>query len=356
MTTAMTQSTIPLLEIMNREDPKGNLLPMVQMLAQTNHILMYADWARCNANLTMKGARDATEPSPTDAGYDEGAPATFGTSEPYEEPTTMLKDNIIIDVNKVRDRGSGKAAFMNDEYRRHFEGFRKTWGARVFYGDRGTYPKRLRGFHYRGAYNTVSSDYVFDNSGGNASATANKTSVYVIKTGSTYFQFTYPEHDNGGDVPAMTGSPGRFMGSAMGFWGWDFGIQPALDGNNRTYPAFQTYWQWRFGMVVHDPRAIARICNISTSDIDEVDDYSFNYLYLMDVLGQFKEYFGNLDNTFIVVPSIVETQIAKAIDQKSNAYGSMDDPFGRPIPAFNFGVKVPICTCDAITKTESKVS
>jgi hypothetical protein len=36
---------------------------------------------------------------------------------------------------------------------------------------------------------------------------------------------------------------------------------------------------------------------------------------------------------------------------------SATDPFGRPIPAFNYGgIQVPICTCNSITKTESKVS
>ena len=355
MTSVLTQTTVPLLEIMNREDPKGNLYPMVEMLARTDQLLMYADWTRCNANLTHKGSRDSTEPSPTDRGYDEGVPATYGTSEPYEEPTTMIADWINIDMNKLNDRKE-RERFMNDEARRHFNGFRKAFGDRVFYGDRGTYPQRLRGFHYRSAYNTVSSTYVYDNSGGNTSATANKTSVYVIRTGSTHFQFTYPEHDDAGGPVPDTGSGGRFIGQAMGFKTVDYGLDIAKDGNDYEYPAFKTYWQWRYGMVVHDPRAVARICNVSTSNIDEVDDFSFNYLYLFDVLGDFMEYFGDLQNTFIVVPSIVHTQIAKAIDQKSNAYGTMDDPFGRPIQSFKFGVSVPICTSDSIKKTEDKVN
>jgi len=327
-----------------------------EMLARTDQLLMYMDWTRCNANLTYKGARDSTEPTPADRSYDQGVPATYGTSLPYEEPTTMIGDWIRIDMNKLNDRKE-KDAFINDEGRRHFNGFKKAFGDRVFYGDRGTYPVRLRGFHYRSAYNTVSSEYTYDNSGGSASATANKTSVYVIRTGSRHFQFTYPEHDEaGGPVPDAGMTGGRHIGSAMGFKTIDFGLDTALDASSYEYPVFKTYWQWRFGMIVHDPRAIARICNISTTNIDEVDDFSFNYLYLFDVLGKFKKYFGDLQNTVIVVPSIVETQIAKAIDQKANAYGSMDDPFGRPIAAFNYGVKIPICVCDSIVETEGKVS
>lgn len=355
MTAVMTQTTIPLLEILNREDPQGNLRPMVEMLARTDQMLMYLDWTRCNANLSHKGARDSTEPSPTDISYDMGVAATYGTSEPYEEPTTMMANKIVVDQNKLNDRGSGRVAFLNDEMRRHFGGLRKGFGDRTFYGDRSTYPLRLRGLCYRSAYNAVSSAYVYDNSGGNASATANKTSAWVIRTGSTHFQMSYPQHDDGTGVPEL-GNQGRFVGSAMGFKRIDFGLQMESDGTN-SYPAYVIWYQWRFGMVVHDPRAVARICNISTSAIDEVDDFSFNHLYLIDVLGDFLEYFGDLQNTVIVVPTIVHTQIAKEIDQKSNVYASLNDPFGRPISAFNYdGVKVPICTCNSITKTESKVS
>ena len=44
MTSAMTQTTIPLLEIYNREDPTGKLYPMVEMLARTDQLLLYSDW------------------------------------------------------------------------------------------------------------------------------------------------------------------------------------------------------------------------------------------------------------------------------------------------------------------------
>lgn len=353
MTTAMTQTTIPLLEIMNREDPAGNLYPMVEMLARTDQLLMYVDWERCNANLTMKGTRTDTEPSPTDRGYDEGVPGTYGTTEPYEEPTTMIADWINIDMNKLRDRAK-KEQFLDGEYQMHFDGFRKAFGDRVFYGDRGTYPKRLRGFTYRSAYNTVAQTYVYDNSGGNASATANKTSAWVIKTGPRHFQFTYPQYDEGSDLPAAPS--GAFQGTAMGFSTVDFGMQPISDGTY-DFPGYRTYWQWRYGMVVHDPRAIARICNISCSSIDEVDDFSFNHLYLIDVLADFMKYFNDMTNVIIVVPSIVHAHIAKEIDQKSNVFARMDDPFGRPITNYNWnGVQIPICTSDSITETESKVS
>jgi hypothetical protein len=357
MTTAMTQTSMPILEALNREDPQGRLRPFVNMLARQDQVLMYLDWTPCNANLTYKGTRVSSVPTPTDISYHMGVAPAYGTTEPYEEPITMMAGMIVMDLNMVSDRGSGKVAFVNAEMGLHFEGTREGFGDRMYYGDRGTNPLRLRGFCYRAAYNTTSSAYVYDNSGGNASATVNKTSAWVIRTGDRKFQMTYPEHDAGGPVP----EGGAFVGSAMGFKQIDFGLTTASDGTNE-YPAFKMWYQWRFGMVVHDPRAIARICNISCTNIDSVDDFGFNHLYVIDVLGSFLEYFGDLQNTIIVVPTIVHTQIAKEIDQKSNVYGTIDDPFGRPISTFSYdGVKVPICTSNSIkgphsTAMEAKVS
>jgi hypothetical protein len=348
MTTAMTQTTVPLVEILNREDPSGKLLPFINLLARTDQLLSYVDWTKCNANLSHKGVRVSTEPTPSDGAYDKGCAPTYGTTEPYEEPTTMMTDWVVTDRNKLQDRGSGREAWLNAEAKLHFNGFKKAFGDRTFYGDKGTYPLRLRGFTFRSAYNTLSSAYVFDNSGGNASATVNKTSAWLIRTGPEYFQFTYPENDAGTAVPDA-GDNSRFpVNQAMGFTTIDYGLLTASDGTYE-YPAYKTWWQWRWGMVVHDPRAISRQCNISCTNIDSVDDFGFNHLYMIDMLGAFLEYFGDLQNTVIVVPTIVHTQIAKEIDQKSNVYGTLDDPFGRPISSFNYdGVKVPICTCNSI--------
>jgi len=357
MTTSISATTPPILEIMTREDRHGDIYDMVEMLARTDELLLYADWTTCNANLTYRGARDASEPYPGETAYDEGVDATFGTSAPYEEPTTQVSDMVKIDYNKLHDR-KNRGEFLDDEYRRHFSGFRKKFGDVVFYGDRTNYPKRLRGFGYRSAYSTLSSDYVYDNSGGNGSATANKASVYAIKTGPGGFQFTYPEYDDAGEGVPQTGNGSNpVITAGMGFKTFDYGMSvPLIDGNGRPYPGFQTYWQQRFGMVVHDPRAIARICNVSCTNEDNITDFSFNYLYLFKVLGRFRKYFGNLENVFIVVPSIIHTHIAMAVDQKGNVYTTIDDPFGRPISSFNFGVKVPIITSDSITEVEAKVA
>ncbi len=354
MTTAITPTTVPIMEIATREGADGRLYNMIEMLARTDQTLMYADWTPCNSNLTHKGARWSTEPTVSERVYDEGVPATFATSTPYEEPTTEIADWIVMDADKLNDRRE-KTKFWDEECGRHFASFRKAFGDRIYYGDRGTYPKRLRGFCYRSAYNTLSSTYVFDNGGGSASATANKTSVWVLRFGPSHLQFTYPQYDDGAAVPEVAGQGARITGAVMGFKTYDYGLDLGRDASNNEYPAFKCYWRQRFGMVVHDPRAVARIANISCNAIDETDDFSFNHLYLYDVLGKFEKYFGNLENTIIVVPSIVRTQIAKSIDQKANVFASVDDPFGRPISAFNYGVKIPICVSDAIVESEAKV-
>ena len=88
MTTAISNTTLTLANILDRVGADGRLLPHVRTLMQTNEMLGYAlawnAWVRANNNLTFKGSRDATEPEPSEIDYDEGVTADVGSAEPYE--------------------------------------------------------------------------------------------------------------------------------------------------------------------------------------------------------------------------------------------------------------------------------
>jgi len=353
MTTAISQTTLTLQEILARTGADGKLLPVVHTLMETNQLIAFAlAWggiARCNNNLTFKGTRDSTEPTPSEIDYDEGITATIGTAEPFEEPTCTLADMLKMDLNKLNDQSDG-AAVMNDELRRHINGFNKTFASRLFYGDRDTYRKRIRGLEYRSAYNALSSARVFDNAGGAASATANKASIFILDIGPGGWQIIYPQNDtrpqNAGQDTADT--------KGLGIHIIDYGDRvPLTDGDGNPYPGTQAWMQMRWGQAVHNPDAVARIANISTTSIDEVDDFSLNEDYLIDALTYQTKKMGSSSTRVIVIPSAISGQLWKRVNDKGNLFHTMEDPFGRPVRAFN---DVPIAVCDALTETEATVS
>ena len=353
MTTAIAQTTLTVAEILNRVGADGALAPVVDMLLQTNELWKFAlamnGWVRNNNNLSFKGSRTSTEPTPSERDYDEGVAASVSSRTPYEEPTCTVADWFQMDLTKLNDQRDPEQ-ILNDELKAHFRGFSKTFGARVFYGDRDTYPKRIRGLTKRSAYHALSSGYVYDNAGGDASATGNKTSVWIIKFGAGAFQFNYPQHDNrrmsNGVVADVAG---------LGLFIKDYGdTVPLTDAHSNQYPGVKSYMEQRFGQVVHHPGAIRRVPNISTTGIDESDDFSLNEDYIIDALVDLKKDMGDWDNVVIAVPSIVTGQIWKRIKEKSNVWMTVNDPFGRPIPAFGPG-QHPIAVCDAIETTEATV-
>jgi len=350
MTTAISQTTLTTAEILNRVGADGRLLPVVDTMLELNELLRYAaaydGWVRNNSNLSFKGSRTSSDSSVTERDYDEGTDYSVSSQEPYEEPTCTLGGWFKLDLTKLNDQIEPER-LVQQELKNKFKVFNKTFHARVFDGDRNTYAKRIRGINYRSAYNVLSSEYVYDNSGGKGSATANKTSCYVLAFGPEKFQFSYPQFDG----RMSNGSPADVGG--LGFFVKDYGdIVPLLDGNSKPYPGVQSYIEHRFGQVVHHPGAIRRICNISCTSIDEVDDFSFNEDYLIDALTQMEDDLGDLNGVVIAVPTIVKAQLWKRVKEKDNVWGTNADPFGKRVMTFD---NHPVITCNCIAKTQAKV-
>jgi hypothetical protein len=150
----------------------------------------------------------------------------------------------------------------------------------------------------------------------------------------------YPRNDPNGDMQ-------------YGIKMEDFGKDLIADRNvaTRQYPAWRTWFECHFGMFIHDPRCIKRVGNISTTNIDNVDDFSFNEDYLIDAVVDL-EYDG--DGAVIYCNRTVMGQIWKRAKDKSNVNFTVDrDPFGKPIAMFQ---TIPIKRVDKITSTQATIS
>ena len=252
-----------------------------------------------------------------------------------------------IDWNKLNDQPDPEA-LLNQEKTKFYNGFNKKFSSRLWYGDRNTYRKRIRGFTYRSAYSSLSSARVYDCAGGNASATANKMSIFVLRLGPGHIQFTFPQNDTRGQTQ------GRKTGdtTGIGLYIKDYGASVPLSDGTNNYPGCQIWMQQRWGLVVHNPDSARRLCNVSSTNIDEVDDFSFNEDYLIDALVDLKKNTGSWENCLIVVPSLITGQIWKRVKDKANLWHTMKDPFGRMVNAFS---GIPIAVDDGLLTTEATV-
>lgn len=334
---------ISLVDLAQREHNE-QLLPLINVLGQRLDIVADASWQECNDGTTMKGSRASTEPTGTYRAYDQGILPEAGTATPYEEPVSMLDGIQKVDSKKIQHR-SNPLAVLAQYVGQYLAGMTKTFVGAIFDGDRSVDGLQINGINTRSDYNTLSSEFVYDNAGGNASVTANKTSMYLIGFGEMKVTFIYPRND----------APGAFnlenpTVSGLGIRIKDLGelLTNAPTGTGELL-AFVTWLEAHFGLCIHDLRYIRRVCNISTTNIDGVDDFSFDENYMIDAMNDIPD----TENAFWYVPRILRAQIRKRVNEKGNVFHNIQDPFGKWIPAVD---GIPIRMVEQISITQATVN
>lgn len=331
-------------EILRREDPDGRLAEIVDVLSQENHILDYITWIQCNNGTYHEDTRAVSEPSGAERSYDEGIAAEAGATQKVTEPTCMLNGLSEVDVKKARNAPEGESAFRLQEDAFFLKGMTKTLVSRLFDGSRATDSRRINGINNRSDYNTLSSSYVFDNADGNASATANKTSVYFIQFGGKKVNLLYPRGGSAaeGESPIKLEDYGKSI------------IDQSGTSQTKKYPAYQTWFDLDFGFFVHDPRCIKRVVNISTSNIDGVDDFAWHEDPMIDAYHQL-EYGG--EGCVILCNRTVLAQAHKRANEKGNAFFTVqtegDGPFAHPVVRFE---GIPMMRTDQIGNDGAEIT
>ncbi len=335
---------ITIMELAQQEHNK-QLLPYINVLGKRMDMFSDASWQECNDGSNHKGIRASTEPTGSLRAYDEGIATEAATSTPYSEPTEMLDGINQIDVAKLRHRTDpvGQRARQDAAY---VAGMLKTFMTHVFYGDRSVDGKRINGITTRSDYNTLSSQYVYDNADGNASATANKTSVFLIGWGSEKFHFTYPQND----------APGAFTMANPAVSGLGIRLNPLppqivadSDDSTKRYMAVLTWLEAHFGIVIHDPRYIRRIGNISTTNIDGVDDFRWDEEVMIDAMTDIPD----LENAIFYAARTIFGQMWKRVNEKGNLFHTIELPFGRE--QLMFGT-IPVHMNEQIVTTEATLT
>lgn len=325
MPTLALGTNLTLIELMRREDPDGSLAQLVDIIAQENRILEDITWIECNNGTYHEDTLTASEPAGSERAYDEGVAKEAGVTETLIEPTCMLNGLSEVDAAKLKHSpDEGAARLQEDGF--FLRGMTKTLVSRLFDGDRSTYPRRINGINTRTQYDDLANTTtVFDNAGGNASSTSNKTSIYCIQWGFKMVNCIYPRNDpqGGGEMPIKMEDFGKSI------------INQSGTSETKKFPAWQTWFGCDFGLFIHDYRCIKRVVNISTTNIDGVDDFAFSEDPLIDLFNQL-EYNGQ--GAVFYCNRTVLAQAQKRANEKGNAFFETnvegEGPFARPVTRF----------------------
>jgi hypothetical protein len=343
MATLALGSSVSLAELNRRENPDGTVADLIDAIS-TDNTGFFADalWIGCNNGTFHEGTRVASKPTGAVRNFNEGYPIEAGVTEKVIEPTEKLGTWSQIDVGLVEE-APNPAQFRMTEEALFLSGIMETHISHFFDSNRGTSPKQINGINNRADYNTLSSAQVYDNADGAASATANKTSLYVIQWGDKMVNMIFPRS-------GKTGS-GNFPVKRT-----SLPMQAVADplDSTKQLKVYNTEFEINFGIFIHDVRMVFRLANISTSNIDGSDDFSFNEKWLIQIFNQLR---NGGKGAAIYVNRTLASQFMERANDKGNANWNAtmegDGPFARPVTRF-WGI--PVRVIDAITNDQATVT
>ena len=332
----LTKKNPTLLDFSNATDPTGKIDAVVEILAETNEILMDMSWVEGNLPTGMLTTIRTGLPEPTWRALYGGVQPTKSTRAQITDLTGMLEAYSEVDV-ALADLSSNKQAFRLQEDSAHIEGMSQEMADTLFYGNQDTEPRAFTGLAPR--FNSLTAengDNIIDAAG---TGTDNR-SIWLAVWGSDTIHGIIPK------------------GSTAGLKIEDLGeqmIQDASDGNNTgRMQAYVSHYRWDAGLSLRDWRYVVRIANIDFSDL--TFDASGSSANLPNLMFEAMDLIPNLSKgrpAFYMargVKTILRQQMSSLRDQSTMR---QEEVGGVRIDAFQ---GIPVRRCDALSADESQIT
>ncbi len=351
MTTFNLGQYVSALEV-SKHVANGMLTPLVQALSQVMEMFGDVNMEVANDGDGHKGLQQSSQPTGNYRAYNQGIATEAPSSVGFREPLVMLDGRFQMDRAMLLKRAGGDRAKAREIRARmiaeYMVGMLKTFQTSIFYGTRadGMSP---RGLTQRSDWNALTSAYVYDNAGGAASATANKASLWLIGHGPEKYTWIHGKDD----AP----STGNIDQPEKSLTGVGITVETLIDelvadasgDATKQFMAVRNYLKLHVSHAIMDARYVRRLANISMSNIDGVDDFSFDEDGLIDML----EDIPDLNNAVMYCNKPLRAQIRKRINVKGNVWHTVTDAFGRQVPGID---DVPLHIVERLTSVEATVS
>ena len=261
-----------LVDLANITDPSGNVMPVVEILNQTNEVLPDMTWIEGNQPTGNLTTIRTGIPSPVYRRMYQGVQPTKSTTAQVMDTCGMLEDYAEVDKAAV-DIANNAAAFRMQESAAHVEGFAQKVAKDIFFANERTNPDAFTGL------------------GPRFSTTAAKNGENIIRMKDvnandyrSMWLVCWGPKSVHGIVP---------KGSKAGIQVRDLGevtIENAnqqSDGSGGRMQAYRMHFRWDVGLTVKNWQYIVRIANIpnfkdmTPDDTKELSDLMFQAVDLV---------------------------------------------------------------------------
>lgn len=324
-------------------DPDGSTPVIVNLLSQTNEMLLDATFLPGNLPTGHRVTVDASLPGTSKRQLNQGIQPTKGTAAQFDEGFAIFESRSEIDIDLAMLNGN-TAGFRMNAGRRFIESMNQDVASSFVYGNPATDPSDYLGINPRysvvaGAGNSAN---VFDALG----AGADNTSIILVVWGPGSVFMGFPP------------------GSNAGLLHQDLGQQTVYDVGGVAGTRMEAYcdrYQWKTGLVVEDWRSIVRIGSIDVSDLaglvttQAVTDTISSIIHLMSqALYRPKDLMGR--RAFYMNRG-THSGLSRLAMEKNTAALSIQtglSQFGTPTSWLSF-MGVPCRQMDAILNTEAAI-
>lgn len=332
MTTLATQ-VLTLSDWAKRVDPDGKVDAVVELLNETNEILMDALWKEGNLPTGHKTTIRTGLPSVAWRKLNYGVPPSKSRTAQVTDACGMLEAYAEID-KKLADLNGNTTAFRLSEDQAFLEAMNQEMASMFFYGDTSQDPEKILGLAPRYSDPSAENGENLLDGGGTGS---DNTSVWLIVWGANTVHGIFPK------------------ASKAGISHEDLGEVTLEDAAGGKYQGYRTHYKWESGLTLKDWRYAVRICNIDVSDLATFGAGTDNSAALIRLLIQAYNKIPHLGmgRPVIYCNKTVKTWLDIMAGEKSNVLLNISEYAGRPVTNF-WGV--PVRRCDAILDTEDAVS
>ena len=312
-----------------RSDPDNSIAAIIEILAETNDILLDA--------ITMEGNLPTGHRTTVRTGYPtatwrqlyQGVVPGKSTTKQVDDQCGMLEQYSEVD-KALADLNGNTSAFRLSEATAFIESMNQAMADTLIDGNTAATPEKFMGLSPRynalGTDATLSSFNVVDGGG----TGSDNTSVYFVTWGDNSAFLTYPK------------------GSMGGLQHEDKGQVTLGDATNGYFEGYRDHFKWDLGFVLRDWRGSARIANLDISLMAAgsvaIEDFMIDAYYKVRKTPGRKA---------IYCPEQVMVALHKRAKAQANVNLSLSNFEGREVVSF---LGIPIRQVDAITIAEAQIT
>jgi hypothetical protein len=324
-------SLLTLADWAKRLDPDGKVPTIVELLSQTNEILLDMLWAEGNLPTGHRTTVRTGLPTVAWRLLNRGVAKSKSRTAQIDEAVGMLEARSEVDEDLAKLNGN-LSAFRLSEAQAFIEAMNQEMASTLFYGNSSTAPEEFTGLAPRYSATSAANGQNIILAGG---AGSDNSSIWLTVWGDNTVFGIFPK------------------GSKAGLIHEDLGLGDAFDSSNDRFRAYMDRWQWKSGIALKDWRFAVRIANIDISALvakvsaADLTELMIKAVHRIPSMGMGRP-------VFYVNRTVMQMlDIQRRDDVISGGGLSWDTVDGRRQASFR---GIPVRVCDALLETESLVA